>query len=100
MGQREIGAIVSIAVGLLFLEFLPRRVSDLSHETLRAIFRALGVYFLLVAAATLAASWKFITPTEAGFLARVGVAWVGSVAIVFAGSDAYSWWCSRKKLGD
>lgn len=100
MGQREIGAIVSIVVGLLFLEFLPRRVSDLSHETLRAILRSVGMYFLLIAGTTLAVAWKVITPAEAGFLARAGIAWVGCVALVFGGSDAYSWYCSRRTLGD
>ncbi len=100
MGQREIGAIISIVVGLLFLEFLPRRIHDLSHETLKAMFRAIGIYFLLVAGATLAVAWKMITPSEAGFIARIGVAWVGAVVVIFGGSDLYSWYQTRRALGD
>lgn len=100
MGQREYGAIVSIVVAFLFLYILPKRVSELSHETLRAIFYALGVYFLLVAGATLAVAAKAITPTEAGFLARVGVGWVGAVALIFGGGDLYTWWTCRRRLGE
>lgn len=99
MGQREIGAIVSIVVGLLFLYLLPRRVADLSHESLRAIFRSLGIYFLLIAVATLAVAAKAITPTEAGFLARLGIAWVGAVALVFGGCDLYVWWSTQRRMG-
>ena len=95
--QREIGAIVSIVVGLLFLEFLPRRIADISHETLRAIFRAVGIYFLLVAGATLAVAWDFITPSAAGSIARIGAGWVGAVVIIFGGSDMYAWWVSRRR---
>ena len=95
--QREIGAIVAIAVGLLFLEFLPRRISDLSHDTLRHIFRAVGLCFLIIAGATLAVAWKVITPADAGFIARIGVAWVGVVVIIFAGSDVWAWYASRRR---
>ena len=95
--QRELGAIVSIVVGLLFLEFLPRRIADLSHDTLRAIFRAIGIYFLVVAGATLAVSVKVITPTDAESVALLGAGWVGAVVIVFGGADVYAWWASRRR---
>ena len=95
--QREIGAIISIVVGLLFLEFLPRRISDLSLDTLRHIFRAVGIYFLLVAGATLAVAWDFITPSTAGSIARIGAGWVGAVVIIFGGADTYAWWVSRRR---
>ncbi|KKK80124.1 hypothetical protein LCGC14_2826610 [marine sediment metagenome] len=95
--QRELGAIVSIVVGLLFLEFLPRRIADLSHDTLRAIFRAIGIYFLVVAGTTLAVAWKFITPSDAESVARIGIGWVGAVVIVFGGADVYAWWASRRR---
>lgn len=95
--QRELGAIVSIVVGLLFLEFLPRRIADLSHDTLRHIFRAVGIYFLLVAGATLAVAWKVMSPSEAGYIARMGIAWVGVVVIIFGGSDVWAWYASRRR---
>ena len=94
---RELGAIVAIVVGLLFLEFLPRRISDLSHDTLRHIFRAIGIYFLLVAGATLAVSTKIITPSAAESVALIGAGWVGAVVIIFGGADVYAWWASRRR---
>ena len=64
---------------------------------LRHLVRAVGIYFLIVAGATLAVAWDFITPNAAGSIARIGAGWVGAVVIIFGGADTYAWWVSRRR---